>query len=39
MDPAVDGFLSFSGKVFAVLIYYLEMRDVDTGVVVDSLWM
>ena len=29
VDSNMDGFSSFSGNLFAVLIYYLQMGDVD----------
>ena len=32
----INGFSSFPGNVFAVLVYYLEVGDVDTGMVVEN---
>ena len=36
LDTKMDGFSSFSGNMFAVLVYYLEVGDVGAGVVVGN---
>ena len=30
----MNGFSSFSGNLFATLVYYLEVEDVDSGMVI-----
>ena len=35
-DSDMDGFFSFSGNLFAVLVYYLEVGNVGSGVVLRS---
>ena len=32
----MDAFSSFSGNLFAILVYYLEVEDVDLGMVVGN---
>ena len=36
IDSDMDSFSTFSGNLFAVLVYYLEVRDVSLGVVVGN---
>ena len=34
VDSNMDGFCGFSGKLFAILVYYVEVEDVGSRVVV-----
>ena len=36
VDSNLDGFCIFSGTLFAVLVYYLEVEDTGSGVVVGN---
>ena len=37
VDPSMNGFSSFSGNLFAVLVYHLEVGDVGSGVIVGNV--
>ena len=38
LDSNMDGFSSFSGNLFPVLVYYLEVRDVGSEVTILFLY-